>query len=151
MATADAPENARRAEDPSEEFQESAFFSRRCCCLWNFPCSISRRRESWERISPSVTELPESGGRSWWGRGVDALKKVREWSEMVAGPKWKTFIRRFNRTGARPKSGKFNYDPMSYALNFDEGHNGQFEDDRIFRDFSSRYAAIPVQGSGQLK
>lgn len=69
------------------------------------------------------------------------MKKAREWSEIVAGPKWKTFIRRFNKTG------KFRYDPLSYALNFDngwQGQNGQMQDDdQVFRDFSSRYAAIP--------
>ncbi|CAA0823409.1 Unknown protein [Striga hermonthica] len=145
-----APENQRRGEDPGDDFHESAFFSRGCCYLWNFPCSISRRRENWERISVSEADMPEKSRRSWWGRGIDALKKVREWSELVAGPKWKTFIRRLNRAGARSKAGKFNYDPLSYALNFDEGQNGQFEDDRIFWDFSTRYAAIPVQGSGQL-
>lgn len=88
---------------------------------------------------------------NWLDKGVTALKKVREWSELVAGPKWKTFIRRFNRTSAasRSKSGRFQYDPMSYALNFDEGavQDGQFDEDRVFRDFSSRYAAIRGQNS----
>ncbi|KVH98091.1 hypothetical protein Ccrd_023690 [Cynara cardunculus var. scolymus] len=32
-----------------------------------------------------------------WSRGIDALKKIQEWSEIVAGPRWKTFIWRFNR------------------------------------------------------
>ncbi|KAL3643954.1 hypothetical protein CASFOL_011886 [Castilleja foliolosa] len=141
-----ASENTVKDEDYSDESQETAFLTRRFCCFWNFPCSGSSKSENWERVSSSETESPESGGRSLWGRGVVALMKVREWSELVAGPKWKTFIRRFNRTGSRSKAGKFQYDPFSYALNFDEGpgQNGQLEDDRIFRDFSSRYAANPV-------
>lgn len=53
--------------------------------------------------------------------------KVREWSELVAGPRWKTFIRRFRRGPTRHGSGggvgrKLNYDALNYALNFDEGH-----------------------------
>ncbi|KAG6392272.1 hypothetical protein SASPL_146486 [Salvia splendens] len=70
------------------------------------------------------TEHPDSD-RSWWSDGVDAFKKAREWS------------------------GKFQYDPCSYALNFAQGpgQNGQFEDDDAFRDFPSRYEAIPAQNS----
>ncbi|CAN6877285.1 unnamed protein product [Brassica oleracea] len=36
----------------------------------------------------------------WW---ILAILKIRYWSEIVAGPRWKTFIRRFNR--ARHKVG----------------------------------------------
>lgn len=76
--------------------------------------------------------------------------KVREWSELVAGPKWKTFIRRFNKN--RSKTNKFNYDPMSYSLNFDDGPgvNDQSEDDSLFRDFSSRFASIPVSAKSSM-
>lgn len=74
--------------------------------------------------------------------------KVREWSELAAGPRWKTFIRRFSRSrsgGSRHAAGKYQYDPLSYALNFDEGHNGDFGDDGYdgLRNFSTRYAAPP--------
>ncbi|KAI4975998.1 hypothetical protein ZWY2020_049605 [Hordeum vulgare] len=78
--------------------------------------------------------------------------KVREWSELVAGPRWKTFIRRFrrgHRHGAAAGTGgrKLNYDALSYALNFDEGHGaspdangGEFPG---YPDFSTRFAAPP--------
>ncbi|RWW26831.1 hypothetical protein BHE74_00016822 [Ensete ventricosum] len=45
--------------------------------------------------------------------------KVQEWWEMVAGPLWKTVIRRFNCDRHHHGGG---YDLLSYALNFDGGH-----------------------------
>lgn len=90
------------------------------------------------------------GLRSLWSTGVNSLKKIREWSEIVAGPKWKTFIRRFNRS----KSSKYQYDPLSYALNFDEGpiQNGDpvEVDEYLTRNFSSRYATVPGMGRGSV-
>lgn len=85
----------------------------------------------------------------WWSRGLRAIYKVREWSEIVAGPKWKTFIRRFNRSksgGGGGRHGKFQYDPLSYALNFDEGPVAEEEEESGgFRDFSARFASLPVK------
>ncbi|KAA8522920.1 hypothetical protein F0562_009343 [Nyssa sinensis] len=53
---------------------------------------------------------------------VKKMKKAKEVSELAAGPKWKNFIRKiskyFNKQKARTQ---FQYDPQSYALNFDEG------------------------------
>ncbi|KAG8092758.1 hypothetical protein GUJ93_ZPchr0012g19416 [Zizania palustris] len=135
---------------------EAAFFSRRgnrCCCLWGpwAPASSSYARpagpeEEWHRIG-------ERGGgvggdrRRWWRSGVDALMKVREWSELVAGPRWKTFIRRFRRSSPRHHGGggRLNYDPLSYALNFDEGHGCCSPDGHHagYRDFSTRFVAPP--------
>lgn len=81
--------------------------------------------------------------------------KIREWSEIVAGPRWKTFIRRFNRnkSGGFRHAGKYQYDPLSYALNFDEGQNGEFENESPdgFRNFSARYvAAAPALKSDSI-
>lgn len=129
----------------------------RCGCF-RLSCLEFRRAVAvgpswWERIRASQVH---SEGR-WWARGVRVLLKLREWSEIVAGPRWKTFIRRFNRNrsgataAARP--GKFQYDPLSYAMNFDEGSGqiGELDDDiddfSGFRNFSARYASIP----GSLK
>ncbi|XP_021719052.1 uncharacterized protein LOC110686755 [Chenopodium quinoa] len=100
----------------------------------------------WDRFRTAENE------NRWWSRPLTALKKIREWSEIVAGPKWKTFIRRINRRRPNHRhhhhhnqqsAGKFQYDPLSYALNFDEGQNGHFDEDFAgnYPDFSSRFAA----------
>ncbi|KAL2340875.1 hypothetical protein Fmac_008815 [Flemingia macrophylla] len=121
-------------------------------CTFCFPCCFGSPRFAWwERVratpswSDSNSQLPQPPtGERWWSPGVSALMKLREWSELAAGPRWKTFIRRFNRTrsgGSRHAPGKYHYDPLSYALNFDEG---DFENDDGFtplRNFSTRYAA----------
>ncbi|KAH7528493.1 uncharacterized protein LOC107418452 [Ziziphus jujuba] len=130
----------------------------RCCFC--FPCFGSRRSPTvgvawWERMRTSSTTTNDD---QWWHKGIRAFKKLREWSEIVAGPKWKTFIRRFNRnksgSGGGGRHGNFQYDPLSYSLNFDEGpgHNGNLYDDDDysgFRNFSIRYASssssVPVQ------
>ncbi|RZR89043.1 hypothetical protein BHM03_00016742 [Ensete ventricosum] len=119
-------------DDPS-----GASDRRLCCC---FPFS-----SSWERIQ---TPAPAEGGderRRWWSRaGLRALMmKGREWSELVAGPRWKTFIRRFGRNPNRGRAAGFQYDPLSYALNFDEGQGGDSPEGKYgdHRDFSARFAA----------
>ncbi|XP_031479530.1 uncharacterized protein LOC116250193 [Nymphaea colorata] len=137
------------------DMDESAelLFQRRCGCFWFscFPSDRSTRRSScirgewWERVKTAAEE-PDNSDR-WWVRGWNALRRVREWSEIVAGPKWKTFIRRFNRHG-RGRLGKYQYDPLSYKLNFDEGGPNQ-EADYAYGDFSTRFAA-PLNKSRDL-
>lgn len=137
--------SAAATHEPNDYAIDEAF-ARRGCCFWGRlprvhedgddderPCSVAAW---WERIGASGDEKP------WWVRGWKGLK---EWSEVAAGPRWKKFIRRlrWNRAG---KGGKFQYDPLSYALNFDEGkgQSGDFDEDSMWRDFSSRYASIPA-------
>ncbi|EEF52032.1 uncharacterized protein LOC8289037 [Ricinus communis] len=142
-----------------DQSSNSLLMNSRCCFC--FPCLGSRGSSTvglawWERIRSSKGHPSEEDNKpKWWSKGVRALKKIREWSEIVAGPKWKTFIRRFNRcnrgSGNGRHNGKFQYDPLSYALNFDEGQNGHFHDEENddyggFRDFSSRYASVSASG-----
>ncbi|KAI3976298.1 hypothetical protein MKX01_021840 [Papaver californicum] len=105
-------------------------FMKRGCCRGNW-------LSSWERIRENNDQ------DRWWSKGISVFKKIREWSELVAGPKWKPFIRKFNKKGNQ-HHGKFKYDPLDYARNFDEGRqNGNFDDNFGYPDFSSRYASIP--------
>ncbi|XP_074559421.1 uncharacterized protein LOC141815370 [Curcuma longa] len=116
-----------------------------CCC---FPFSNS----SWQRIDAPA---PGADDRSRWGRVRELVMKVRGWSELVAGPRWKTFLRRFGRNpnraraAAPPGTMRFAYDPLSYALNFDEGHGEDFDGDDGgpqaigYRGFSARLATSP--------
>lgn len=140
------------------------FFSRRkhrCCgCFWTSSSPHARRAsggadEGWWHDVREGGSGAVSGRRRWWRRGVDALMKVREWSELMAGPRWKTFIRRFRRGSSRHGAnggGKLNYDPLSYALNFDEGHGAANPEDGDYqgydRDISTRFVA-PLPGSAK--
>ncbi|KAL2321865.1 hypothetical protein Fmac_026244 [Flemingia macrophylla] len=115
----------------------------RCALLLPSCCFGPRRRSSWWELVRSKSWDSVASGERWWSRG---LRKIREWSEIVAGPRWKTFIRRFNRNRASKRTPTYQYDPLSYALNFDEGHNGEdLNDDATFRNFSTRYAAVNVK------
>ncbi|KAK1427614.1 hypothetical protein QVD17_16304 [Tagetes erecta] len=136
-------------DDHQQSPSDFIFVQRRCCF-----CIPYR----WQKVpSSSPDHNPE---QTLWSRGIDALKKIREWSEIVAGPRWKTFIRRFNRNKSfnrHSQSSKFQYDPLGYALNFDEGalENGdsELENDYMIRNFSSRYASratVPIGSKTEI-
>ncbi|KAK7316425.1 hypothetical protein VNO77_35450 [Canavalia gladiata] len=121
-----------------DDTQEIAFAKRRFKC---FCIQFGSSKTSWlwwERVpSPGKKER-------WW------KKNVREWSELTASHNWKTFIRRFNNNKTRAalyaRYGSFRYDPLSYALNFDDGNtdNGTGEDGSGYAGFSARFASIPA-------
>ncbi|XAR72641.1 hypothetical protein NMG60_11019354 [Bertholletia excelsa] len=145
-------EFSHRDGEQSEEMADTPFPRKRCCfCIPYFGSNRSPAvagARLWQRMRLAA----EGGGEGWWSRGVGALKKLREWSEIVAGPRWKTFIRRFNRSKSGRYGGKFQYDPLSYALNFDDGRgqNCNLDEEYGFRNFSSRYAAIPTSAKSSM-
>ncbi|KAK6942229.1 hypothetical protein RJ641_027606 [Dillenia turbinata] len=76
----------------------------------------------------------------------EKLKKLKEFSELIAGPKWKTFIRKLsgysNNRKLKKSKTQFQYDAQSYALNFDDDKGVDGDDDyRLSRSFSARFAA----------
>ncbi|KAL9289950.1 unnamed protein product [Arabidopsis thaliana] len=158
--------------DATDDMHEALFAKRGCCFL--MPCLASSQPSTrggsvwWQRITTVDKLEPDE---RWWIRG---WRRMREWSELVAGPRWKTYIRRFGRSnccgggggrgggrvgnssggcggGAMPNrssdQGKFRYDQLSYSLNFDDGNQtGHFDDEFPYRDYSMRFAApsLPV-------
>ncbi|CAD5187560.1 uncharacterized protein LOC108953411 [Musa acuminata AAA Group] len=132
---------------------DEMFSKRGCCCFF-----VPWPNKAWERIMPPASERTDgvcpAASRRWWCRGWKAILKVREWSELVAGPRWKTFIRRFRRRprnggGGKP-GGRFGYDPMSYARNFDEGQGSDSDGDTVRRGFSARYATPPALAKSSM-
>ncbi|XVF58104.1 hypothetical protein PTKIN_Ptkin07bG0035900 [Pterospermum kingtungense] len=143
---------AEAATDVVDDDIHDLKFANRGCCCW-MPCHSAVGSIWWQRIATddNANSASTSHEEPWWIRG---WKKVREWSELVAGPKWKTFIRRFNKNKASNAGGvgKFHYDPLSYSLNFDEGpgQNGHFDEDYYNRGFSSRYASLPSSAKSSM-
>ncbi|KAE9604536.1 hypothetical protein Lalb_Chr11g0072871 [Lupinus albus] len=71
---------------------------------------------------------------------ISKMRKIKEVSEVIAGPKWKTFIRKFSCYGKKIQKNRFQYDERSYALNFN-GDLGQDDEDIMARSFSTRFIA----------
>ncbi|KAE9588845.1 hypothetical protein Lal_00012571 [Lupinus albus] len=104
-------------------------------CTNHVPVQVSFNNG--EDLNPNIDN-------QWWSRG---FMKVREWSKIIVGRCRKNFIHQFNRNRSinLRTNGKFQYDPLSYALNFEEGSGkvGDFEDEGYhgIRNFSTRYAS----------
>lgn len=132
----------QRAAPPPENTSDPLLGDSPCCSCLTLGSSW------WQRKTIDLHSNHHLHEPRWW---IRAILKIREWSEIVAGPRWKTFIRRFNRDQRRGRawdnSARHKYDTLSYKLNFkDEGE--EEDDDEAgfggFRSFSMRYASVPV-------
>ncbi|KAK9268365.1 hypothetical protein L1049_000114 [Liquidambar formosana] len=125
-------------EDANEEddidYHEESFLGRGCCC---FKFISFKRRRSDKNERGNLLQQRGEIRETWWAKN---LKEVKEASEVLAGPKWKTLIRKIGGYFNNKKHNKnqFQYDPQSYALNFDGGVDR--EEDGLLRDFSVRFA-----------
>ncbi|GMH04601.1 hypothetical protein Nepgr_006441 [Nepenthes gracilis] len=129
----------RLEEEEEESMQEGDDLGNGCGCFSLLFCCGRRPRtgaDGDERRLLQGETAGEPRNRETWL--TEMMKSVRETSEMVAGPKWKTFIRKmgadFNRNRRREN---IQYDSYDYALNFDDGED---EDDQDRFRFSSRFA-----------
>lgn len=116
------------------------------CSCFRFPCFPSTQKEVEENSLLQERGITEN--RDSWI--VKNMKELKEYSELVAGPKWKNLVRKigkyFNPKRSSAKTTQFQYDSDSYALNFDNGDGVGEDDDGLLRNFSSRYA-VPFSGS----
>nr|GMC55372.1 uncharacterized protein LOC102590628 [Ipomoea batatas] len=113
--------------DARSESPEVVLFQRRCCFC--FPCfgSANRGGLRWWHKQHQHQLGGEVEEKSLLSRGISALKKLREWQ------------------------GKFQYDPLDYSLNFDQGPgNLEEETEYAYRNFSVRYASIPASAKASM-
>lgn len=94
--------------------------------------------KNWRRGGGDV-----DGGGTTTAWMAEKLRKVKEATEVIAGPKWKTFIRKaggYFNNGGNKKNRRFQYDQHSYDLNFNSTANSEDEAD-MPPSFSARFSA----------
>ncbi|XVF88231.1 hypothetical protein PTKIN_Ptkin19aG0033400 [Pterospermum kingtungense] len=109
-------------------------------CDWFSLFCLKWRRNGMDETDDSLLHHRGEHKERWWKSKV---KKLKEVSEKLAGPKWKNLIRKISGycNNRKTQKNRFQYDPYSYALNFDKDG----DDDLLF---SSRFAAPFAAGSG---
>ncbi|KAF9681277.1 hypothetical protein SADUNF_Sadunf06G0209000 [Salix dunnii] len=128
----------------AEDYEEAVTSS--CCGCFQGFCCRPRRGSSNGMEGNSMLQQEEAVIKDGWL--VEKVKKVKEITEVLAGPKWKNFIRRFSNNNKKRSRMQYQYDPQSYALNFDEGFDREV--DAGYPDFSTRYAAPVRISKGDL-
>jgi len=119
-----------------EYFDEASNSGCGCGCFRGF--DIKKWWRESDEEDKGLLDEKRGEGESWV---VEKLRKAKEASEVIAGPKWKTFIRKISGYGKKMKQqrNRFQYDEQSYNLNFNSG--AQSEDEGMPYSFSARFAA----------
>ncbi|KAJ9141087.1 hypothetical protein P3X46_031664 [Hevea brasiliensis] len=141
-------------EQKGQDYEDERSTASGCNCFQLFSFKWNQNNNDYEnRYLLNQQNGDIQHGESWV---VNQLKKVKEVSEVVAGPKWKTFIRKVSGYIKNMKKQKnnnnnsqFQYDPESYALNFDGGVDRE-EDDLLLPGFSSRLASVGEKRQNML-
>ncbi|KAM7276333.1 hypothetical protein ACFE04_018199 [Oxalis oulophora] len=136
-----SPLNSSNLEEDYEEVSSSSSYGCGTCltglCFW--------RQGNDNSITSGRYLLPNNQQEENWA--LRKLKSVKEMSEIIAGPKWKNFIRSFSKK-KKASLQQFQYDPHSYALNFDDGINRDDDYDNENDEQDSRVpfsARFPTQ------
>ncbi|XP_030546686.1 uncharacterized protein LOC115752579 [Rhodamnia argentea] len=141
MASYPSPiqEHGREGEDGFDYYVDDVSPSG---CSWF--CLKWWRGGRGDRAHPYMRHCDGNGDESWV---MSKFKKVREFTEVAAGPKWKNFIRKvggychWRSDKKRNNNSRFGYDAESYALNFDGAGNREEEDVLLMKGFSARFAS----------
>lgn len=122
------------------DYDEDSASGSGCCCFRLLGFRVFRpQRKRNDNESKYLLQQKGELRESWW---KNRLNKVKQVIEVSAGPKWKTFVRKFSGFGINKNKkdrNKFQYDPQSYALNFDGGFDS--EEDDLVLGFLPRSAA----------
>ncbi|WOH06011.1 hypothetical protein DCAR_0625434 [Daucus carota subsp. sativus] len=116
MTSSSGATNATNGHDHQEDMnmyghEDETVSGSRFSCLGCF-CFDNQRQ--W-----SMLHGGEPREESWL---ITKSKEVKEFTEVVAGPKWKNFIRKLSKYSKKTRMAECRqYDPQSYALNFDDG------------------------------
>ncbi|KAL7097148.1 hypothetical protein ACP275_10G125000 [Erythranthe tilingii] len=126
---------------PHEDYEEaSTTTTADCGCLRRFRFGLYAKEES----NSYLLHEEEGGVAAPLIKGAWLfvnLKKLRDFSELVAGPKWKKIVRKIGKININYKTtARFQYSPESYALNFAGGGDRPEDDDDLLHSFSTRFA-----------
>lgn len=126
-------------ETDDEYYNEELVLTSSCGCFWGLysrvlPCGRNNNNGIRGRY---LLQQGEVSKENWL---VENVKKVRELSEVLAGPKWTNFIRSVG-TIYKKRRVQAQYDPESYALNFDEGVGREVDNPAYLHFSSTGYAA----------
>ncbi|KAK3221791.1 hypothetical protein Dsin_008816 [Dipteronia sinensis] len=100
--------------DDIGNYDNSSFATGNRCCFGRFYFKWCREKDGRDLLQDE-----DDYEESWW---IEKTRKVKGASELIAGPKWKNFIRKIGRYCNMKRNShktQFQYDPESYALNFD--------------------------------